>query len=58
MRILKKCKKKSCRQEFSAVYGDNLKKDKKGSFHAICPWCNHKNKLTKLEINTFLLETI
>lgn len=55
MRILKQCRKKTCKQSFNAVSGDNLIKDKNGVLKAICPWCRHKNALTKSEKKMLLL---
>ncbi len=53
MRILKKCIKKKCKQNFNVVDGINLISDKKGVMKAVCPWCKHKNKLTKKEVGEF-----
>ena len=58
MRILKKCRKKKCKQSFNAVYGDNLIRGKKGVLKAICPWCSHKNNLTKGERRILLLKRL
>ncbi|MCX6749777.1 MAG: hypothetical protein NTW17_03490 [Candidatus Pacearchaeota archaeon] len=58
MRILKKCRKKQCRQLFNVIDGVNLIEDKKGSFKAVCPWCSHHNHLTKSEQDNLLIRNI
>jgi hypothetical protein len=58
MRILKKCRKKKCKQLFNAIQGVNLIRDKNGSLKAICPWCKHYNSITKSEISSLSLKNL
>jgi len=58
MRILKKCRKKKCKQLFNAIEGVNLIRDKNGALRTICPWCKHCNIITQSERSSFLLKNI